>query len=422
MNNRIAKVSTDRLPLAGVRVIEFSQMVMGPCCGFILAELGAEVVKVEPLPRGDRTRYLPGLAAGFFTAFNRNKKSVAVDMKSPRGLAVVKKLIKSADVMIENFRPGMMAGMGLDHESVKGLNPRLIYCSLKGFLPGPYERRTALDEVVQMMAGLAYMTGLPGRPLRAGASVNDIMGAMFGVIAIQAALRQREWTGRGQEVQAALFENNTFLMSQAMLAEAITGEPSEPWSVKERPWPVYDLFDTADGTRLFVGIVGDGQWKDFCVEFGREEWLRDARLQNNTDRSAARPWLLPLIAEMIGKRPLAELSETFERLGLPFAPVRKPGELADDTHLNASGGLVDIALPTGGTAKTPTLPITMDGKRLQFRSDPPKVGADTASLLQGLPFEPGEIETLFADGVIGREPPAAARASKQPAMRAEHLA
>jgi crotonobetainyl-CoA:carnitine CoA-transferase CaiB-like acyl-CoA transferase len=421
MNNRTANASADRLPLAGVRVIEFSQMVMGPCCGFILAELGAEVIKVEPLPRGDRTRYLPGLAAGFFTAFNRNKKSVAVDMKSPRGMEVLKKLIASGDVMIENFRPGMMAGMGLDYESVKGLNDRLIYCSLKGFLPGPYERRTALDEVVQMMGGLAYMTGLPGRPLRAGASVNDIMGAMFGVIAIQAALRQREENGRGQEVQAALFENNVFLMAQAMLAEAVTGEPSEPWSVKERPWPVYDLFDTADGTQLFVGIVGDGQWKDFCIEFGREEWLRDHRLQTNTDRSAARPWLLPLIAEMIRNRPLAELNETFERLGLPFAPVRKPGELADDLHLNASGGLVEIALPTGGTAKTPTLPITLGGKRLQLRSDPPKVGADTSALLQDLPFAPDEIDALFADGVVGREPPAAVRA-KQPAMRAEHLA
>ncbi len=420
MNNRAANLN-QRLPLAGVRLIEFSQMVMGPCCGFILAELGAEVIKVEPLPRGDRTRYLPGLAAGFFTAFNRNKKSVAVDMKSPRGLAVISKLIVSGDVLVENFRPGMMAGMGLDYASVKTLNERLIYCSLKGFLPGPYERRTALDEVVQMMGGLAYMTGLPGRPMRAGASVNDIMGAMFGVIAIQAALRQREWTGRGQEVQAALFENNAFLMAQAMLGEAVTGVESEPWSVKQPPWPVYDLFDTADGTKLFVGIVGDGQWKDFCVEFDRVAWLRDPRLQSNSDRSAARPWLLPLIADIVRNRPLAELNEIFERLGLPFAPVRKPGELAGDPHLNASGGLVEVALPAGGTAKAPTLPISLDGKRLQVRSDPPKVGADTAGVLQDLPFASGELDALFADGIIGREPLAASRAPKQPAVRAGHL-
>ena len=286
-------------PLAGLRVIEFSQMVMGPCCGLILADLGAEVIKIEPLPRGDRTRYLPGLAAGFFAAFNRNKKSIAVDMKGERGLSLVKRLVASSDIVIENFKPGMMAGFGLDYASLAKLNERLIFCSLKGFLPGPYEHRTALDEMVQMMGGLAFMTGLPGRPMRAGASVNDIMGAMFGVIAIQGAVREREHTGRGQEVQAALFENNVFLMAQAILAEATTGEISEPWSVKERPWPVYDLFTTKDGTQLFFGIIGDGQWKDFCLEFGKPEWLTDPRLQTNKDRSAARPWMLPMVTKMI---------------------------------------------------------------------------------------------------------------------------
>src|SRR5262249_36941393 len=157
-------------------------------------------------PRGDRTRYLPGLAAGFFTAFNRNKKSIALDTRDPRGVDAVRKLIASADAMLENFRPGMMADMGLDSPSVARLNDRPAYCALKGFLPGPYEKRTALEEIVQMMGGLAFMTGLPGKPMRAGASVNDIMGAMFGVIGIQAALRERETSGRGQEVQAALFE------------------------------------------------------------------------------------------------------------------------------------------------------------------------------------------------------------------------
>ncbi|MFZ5692332.1 MAG: CaiB/BaiF CoA transferase family protein, partial [Pseudomonadota bacterium] len=262
---QIAIDETKPLPLAGLRVVEFSQMVMGPCCGYILAELGAEIIKVEPLPRGDRTRYLPGLAAGFFTAFNRGKKSIMLNMKSPHGIEIARRLIESADIMIENFRPGMMSSLALDYASVSRINSRLIYCSLKGFLPGPYERRTALDEVVQMMAGLAYMTGPPGRPLRAGASVNDIMGAMFGVIAILAALRERERTGTGQEVQTGLFENNVFLMAQAMLAQAVTGEEAVPWSVMERPWAVYDLFETADGTQLFVGVVGDGQWRDFCV-------------------------------------------------------------------------------------------------------------------------------------------------------------
>ena len=414
MNQHETTASGQSLPLAGIRVVEFSQMVMGPCCGLILADLGAEVIKVEPLPRGDRTRYLPGLAAGFFTAFNRNKKSVAVDMKTEAGMEVVRRLIAESDIMIENFRPGMMAGLGLDHETLSRTNERLIYCSLKGFLPGPYERRTALDEVVQMMGGLAFMTGLPGRPMRAGASVNDIMGAMFGVIGIQAALREREKTGRGQEIQAGLFENNAFLMAQAMLAEAITEEPAQPWGVKERPWPVYDLLETAEGTQLFVGIVGDSQWKDFCQAFGRAEWLDDERLQTNADRSAARPWLLPMIAEIIRSHPLDELTATLERLGLPFAPVRRPGELADDRHLNESGGLIDVELPTGRRAKTPVLPITMNGKRIAPRRDPPKVGADTDAVLQSLGFDASQVEQLRSAGAVLAEPRREGVAEKKP--------
>ena len=394
-------------PLAGLRVIEFSQMVMGPCCGLILADLGAEVIKVEPLPRGDRTRYLPGLAAGFFAAFNRNKKSVAVDMKSERGLALVKRLIAASDIVIENFKPGMMAGFGLDYASLKTINERLIFCSLKGFLPGPYEHRTALDEMVQMMGGLAFMTGLPGRPMRAGASVNDIMGAMFGVIAIQGAVRERERTGRGQEVQAALFENNVFLMAQAMLAEATTGEVSEPWSVKERPWPVYDLFTTKDGTQLFFGIIGDGQWKDFCIEFGKPEWLDDPRLQTNADRSAARPWMLPMVTEIIASRDANELTPIFERLALPFAPVRKPGDLVDDPHLNASGGLLDVRLPNGKAAKVPALPVTFDGARSTPGRGIPTVGADTRSVLQQIDLSDDEISELFGGKIVADAPPAA---------------
>ena len=394
-------------PLAGLRVIEFSQMVMGPCCGLILADLGAEVIKIEPLPRGDRTRYLPGLAAGFFAAFNRNKKSVAVDMKSERGLALVKRLIAASDVVIENFKPGMMAGFGLDYASLKSINERLIFCSLKGFLPGPYEHRTALDEMVQMMGGLAFMTGLPGRPMRAGASVNDIMGAMFGVIAIQGAVRERERSGRGQEVQAALFENNVFLMAQAMLAEATTGEVSEPWSVKERPWPVYDLFTTKDGTQLFFGIIGDGQWKDFCVEFGKPEWLKDPRLQTNADRSAARPWMLPMVTEIIASRDANELTPIFERLALPFAPVRKPGDLVDDPHLKASGGLLDVRLPNGKAAKVPALPVTFDGARAAPRRGIPAVGADTRGVLQQIDLSEVEIAELFRSKIVADVPLAA---------------
>lgn len=387
------------LPLQGVRVAEFTQMVMGPSCGLILADLGADVVKVEPLPRGDRTRHLPDLACGFFTAFSRNKKSLAVDMKDPRGIEVAKRLIASSDVLIENFKPGMMARFGLDYARIGPENPQLIYCALKGFLPGPYEHRTALDEVVQMMAGLAFMTGPPGQPMRAGASVNDIMGAMFAVIAIQGALRERESTGRGQLVQSALFENCAFLMVQALLYEVISGKPAIPWSVRQSPWPVYDLFDTAGGEKIFLGVIGAEQWRTFCEAFERTDWLEDPRLASHDERCAARPWLIPELGDMLKRFDIGALSETFARLGLPFAPVAKPIDLADDPHLTASGGLVDIALPDGRRAGVPGLPIEMDGRRFGARLEAPALGQDTREVLRGLGLAESEIDALIADGI-----------------------
>ncbi len=376
------------LPLAGVRVVEFSQMVMGPACGLILADLGADVIKVEP-PKGDRTRYFKSIASGFFNTYSRNKRSMVIDTATPEGQDVARRLIRQSDVLIENFRPGLMQRFGLDYESLREACPRLVYCSLKGYLPGPYENRLALDEVVQMMGGLAYMTGPPGQPMRAGASVNDIMGGMFGVIAIQAALATRERTGRGAHIQSALFENNVFLMAQAMMFESVTGEKSTPWSVKSTPWPVYDLFETADGEKIFVSIVGEEQWQGFCHAFGCEAWLTDPRLMTNQGRVDQRSWIVPEVAAMLKKRTIAELCLLFEKLGLPFAPVNKPSDLFDDPHLLASGGLLDIDIGDGRTVPTPALPFTIDGLRLQKRRDPPKLGEHTREVLEELGLNQG---------------------------------
>ncbi|HWV80893.1 MAG TPA: CaiB/BaiF CoA-transferase family protein, partial [Hyphomicrobiaceae bacterium] len=217
-------MTANDLPLAGVRVVEFCHVIMGPTCGLILGDLGADVIKVEPAPNGDNTRRMVGSGAGFFATYNRNKRSLALDMKTPEGMEISKKLIASADVLTENFRPGAMDALGLGYEALKKTNERLIYCSLKGFLSGPYDKRSALDEVVQMMAGLAYMTGPVGRPLRAGASVNDMMGGMFAAIGILAALRERDRTGEGQLVQSALYENCAFLVGQHMMQYVVTGK------------------------------------------------------------------------------------------------------------------------------------------------------------------------------------------------------
>ncbi|HXF66851.1 MAG TPA: CaiB/BaiF CoA-transferase family protein [Burkholderiales bacterium] len=387
------------LALEGVRVLEFAHMVMGPTCGLILADLGAEVIKIEP-PEGDHTRRLTASGAGFFPTYNRNKKSFAVDLKCARGRELVLDLVATADVVSENFRPGAMEGLGLGYEALKKVRPDLIYCSHKGFLAGPYEHRTALDEVVQMMGGLAYMTGGAERPLRAGASVNDVMGGMFGAIAILAALYQRRATGRGQEVKSALFENNAFLVAQHMMEAAVTGRPAVPMPERVRAWAVYDVFRTADGGRVFVGVVTDTQWKVFCEAFGLTDLLADPALKTNPQRVEARPRLLPAITELFAKMTARELMERCEELGLPFAPIAKPEDLFDDPHLNASGGLAPITLPDGSRTKVPVLPIEMDGRRLGTRLDLPRVGEHTRELLAAIGYGAQEIEALIAQRVV----------------------
>jgi crotonobetainyl-CoA:carnitine CoA-transferase CaiB-like acyl-CoA transferase len=387
------------LPLSGLRVVEFTHMVMGPTCGMVLADMGAEVIKVEPI-EGDRTRHLLGAGAGFFPLFNRNKKSIAIDLHSAAGAEVARQLAASADIVAENFKPGTMAKYGLDYAALSRVNERLIYVSHKGFLPGPYENRPALDEVVQMMGGLAYMTGRPGDPLRAGSSVNDIMGGMFGAIGALGALIQRGITGKGQEVQSALFENNVFLVGQHMLQYAITGKAAAPMPDRISAWGVYDVFTVKDGEQIFLAAVSDAQWVTFCDALGLADLKAVPQYASNNLRVQSRDTLIPLLRERLATRSAADLTTLFERVGLPFAPIRRPEDLYDDEHLLATGGLADITLPdgerAGQTTRTTLFPFTMDGQRLGVRLQPPTKGQHTAELLTGLGYSAEAIEALRA--------------------------
>jgi crotonobetainyl-CoA:carnitine CoA-transferase CaiB-like acyl-CoA transferase len=370
------------LPLEGIRVVEFSHMVMGPSCGLVLADLGAEVIKVEPEGKGDPTRYLKSSGAGFFPAFSRNKKSVTIDLASDEGVALAKKLVATADVFLENFRPGALASKGFGYEELSRSNPRLVYCSLKGFLAGPYENRTALDEVVQMLSGLAYMTGPVGRPLRAGAPVNDMMGGMFGAIGILAALRERDRTGKGSHVQSGLFENAAWLVSTHMMQHAVLGAAPEPMSAGKRAWGVYDIFESSDGVQVFIGVVTERQWEIFTRALGEDELLDPAYATNNL-RSAARATLIPLVARLLRKHAIAELERICEEGGLPFARIQTPSDLFDDPHLNVSG-MVEVTLADGTRTKVPALPLEFDRKRLPLRSDLPAPGEHNEEILGSL--------------------------------------
>ena len=387
---------TDHLPLSHIKVIEFSHMVMGPSASAVLADLGADVIKIEPIG-GDNTRRLRGSGAGYFAMYNRNKRSICIDLKSKQGNAVAKKLISGADILIENFRPGAMAKLGYGYADLAKDNEQLIYCSARGFLNGPYEHRTALDEVAQMMGGLAYMTGLPNRPMRAGASVIDVMGGMFGVIAILAALEMRKIHGKGQEVASSLFESTVFLMGQHMAQEVVMGEPAKPMSIRTSAWAIYDIFNTKDEQQVFVAVVSDTQWLMFCQEFNLTEFGADKSLAANNDLLSGN--LLLSYFKSLNK---SDLMKQLENCGLPFAGVGTPSDLFNDPHLLESGGLLDIKLPNGETTKLPGIPIQMSGKRFDIRKNVPLQGEHTLEILKNAGFTDKEIEELVQDGIVER--------------------
>jgi crotonobetainyl-CoA:carnitine CoA-transferase CaiB-like acyl-CoA transferase len=391
---------TAPLPLAGLKVLEFSHAIMGPSAGLILADMGADVIKIEPAPEGDHTRRLPGFAAGFYGLFNRNKRALAVDLKSERGRALVHRLAETADVALENFGPGTMDRLKCGYADLAAKNPRLVYCALKGFLSGPYEKRTALDEVVQYMAGLAYMTGPPGRPLRAGTSIVDILGGTFAVVGILAALRERDRTGKGQMVKSALFEAAVLLMGQHMAGMAATGEPGLPMPARKGAWGVYHTFPTKDGERIFIGITSNQQWERFCGAVNRPDLLADPRLKSNADRVAAQERLLPEVEKIAQTYAKADLLALCESIGIPFSPVAKPEDLFDDPQLQGPHGLLDVTLPGGIKTRLPRLPIELDGHDFNLRRNAPEIGADGREVLKEVGYAATEIAALERDGVI----------------------
>lgn len=389
-------------PLKGIKVLEFTHAVMGPCAGLMLADMGADVVHVEPT-HGDSTRRLQGFGTGYFWFYNRNKRSLAVNLKSEEGIQIIYDLVKDYDVVVENFGPGTMDRLGLGYEKLKTFNKALIYCSLKGFLSGPYEKRHAMDEVVQMMGGLAYMTGREGDPLRAGTSVIDITGGMFGYIGILQALYEREKTGEGGFVKAALFETCAFLMGQHMAYSSQIDYPIPPMPSRVSAWSIYKVFDTKDDDKAFIGIISEKHWERLCDVFGWSDWLNDERLKTNNLRIDEREWFIPALDERVKQFTKAEIIERCERGHIPFAPISRPEDLFEDEQLNKGNSLMEVDMGNGKTAKLPKFPLEYKGTRVEKRLDPPKIGEHTAEVLKDLNIDEATIAKMVAEGIIKTE-------------------
>lgn len=387
------------LPLQNLKVLEFTHAVMGPAAGLILADLGAEVIHIEPL-EGDSTRRLKGFGIGYHSFYNRNKKSLAIDIKSEKGKEIILKMVESADILVENFGPGTMERLGYGYEALNKINPKLVYCALKGFLSGPYEKRHAMDEVVQMMGGLAYMTGPVGQPLRAGTSVIDITGGMFGVIGILSAIYERQITGKGKFVKSALFETTAFLMGQHMAVSALTGVPVPPMPARVSAWSIYKTFESKDNQQVFVGIISEKHWERFCVAFEQNNWLADERLKTNNGRIDERDWFLPAVDELMKNYTKVEIIQKCEAADIPVAPIARPEDLFNDPQLNEGGSLFETIINENIHTKLPKIPLEIADSEIILKNNPPEIGENTKQILQDLGYENQEILDFLQENII----------------------
>lgn len=391
------------LPLRGVRVLELGHIVAAPLAGMILADLGAEVVKVEPL-HGDQSRGSPDQGSVFYS-LNRNKVSLSIDLKKEKGLEALLRLTETADIVLDNHAPGALDRLGVGYEVLAGRNPRIIFCAIRGFLPGPYGDRPLLDELAQMLGGLAYMTGPPGQPLRAGASVVDIGSGMMAVIGILGALIARATSGRGQKIDVGLFETVAFWLSIQVTEAGLTGGVPLPMPMRgmgaRLGFGVYRLFKTREQRLVFIAITSDAHWERFCREFQLDDLWGDETLQTGPGRIDHHERLNARIAELVATYDAGELLERLARSAIPHAPVNTPADLLEDRHIRETGALLQVPVAEGrAPIGVPAVPLRSSEYSWAVRIPPPGLGEHSTLVLRELGLADDEIESLVNTGIL----------------------
>jgi crotonobetainyl-CoA:carnitine CoA-transferase CaiB-like acyl-CoA transferase len=391
------------MPLAGVRVIELGQYIAGPGAAMILAEIGAEVIKVEPLT-GDPMRQYVGRP--MFSLLNRNKFSVGLDLKRADGRDVYLKLVQSADVVLDNLLLDTVEKLGIGYSVLSVANPRVIYCGIRGFLPGPREHNPLFDGAAQMLAGVAYMTGAPGRPIQVGVPIGDFSVAVWSALAILAALRARDVTGTGQHVKVGLFEAALYLCTSMVAEASVTGHAPPPLASRDeggRPRVgVYRYFRTRDDRTCLIQVISDPQWERFCVAFSLQDLWEDADLRHPAGRAARYLELEARMEPLVRQLSATDLVALLEQHAVPHAIVNSPFDVLSDEHVKMSGDLLQIPWEEGktGTVEVPALPFRMDRLGSVEPRAAPRVGGSSRRVLQEIGVSATEIDRLVADGVL----------------------
>lgn len=392
-------------PLEGLRVLDFGKVLAGPLCTLYLGEMGAEIIKVEAVGTGDETRGWPpfvgpGLGTVFLTV-NRNKRSIALDLKTAQGREIAHRLTATADVAIESFGTGVAERLGIDADTLRGLNDRLVYCSISGFgRSGPMRNAPGYDVILQAFSGMMALTGEDGGGhIRSPVSPIDQMTGMHALTGILACLMERERTGRGGKVNVSLFDTAVGLLGYNIHSFWEKGvQPAKCGSSHEALCP-YQAFEASDGP-IMIGVANDNLWRKFCVVAGLEAIADDPRFRTNADRVTHRPETLRHVQEVIGRRPVAEWYETISAAGVPCSPINTLPQLLDHPHTAASGIVLEYEHPTAGALKGIAQPVVFNDEARQATLPPPNLGQHTAEILDGLGYGATDIERLRGEGVI----------------------